>query len=71
MALRIQTPSVESNWLYQDRGENDRYFTKKVILGKNEPEWAECTNEEKEQWEKEHSQPEPENNEQQIEEEQQ
>lgn len=54
MALRIQTPSVEGNWLYQDRGESDRYFTKKVILGKREPEWAECTNEEKEEWEREH-----------------
>lgn len=56
MALRIQTPSVDGNWLYQDRGENDRYFTKKVILGKHEPEWAECTNEEKEQWEHDHQQ---------------
>lgn len=54
MALRIQTPSVEENWLYQDRGENDRYFTKKVILGKNAEPWAECTNEEKEQWEHDH-----------------
>lgn len=54
MALRIQTPSVEGNWLYQDRGENDRYFTKKVILGKHEPKWVECTNEEKIAWEEEH-----------------
>lgn len=64
MALRIQRPSVEGNWLYQDRGENDRYFTTIVYLGKHEPEWAECTNEEKEQWEEEHKpkpEPEPEN----------
>lgn len=59
MALRIQRPSVEGNWLYQDRGENDRYFTTIVYLGKHEPEWAECTNEEKEAWEEEHK-PEPE-----------
>ena len=58
MALRIQTPKVEGNWLYQDRGENDRYFTTIVYLGKHEPEWAECTNEEKEAWEEEHR-PEP------------
>ena len=58
MALRIQRPSVEGNWLYQDRGENDRYFTTIVYLGKHEPEWAECTNEEKEQW-KQGYKPEP------------
>lgn len=58
MALRIQRPSVDGNWLYQDRGENDRYFTTIVYLGKHEPEWAECTNEEKEAWEEEHK-PEP------------
>lgn len=61
MALRIQRPSVEGNWLYQDRGENDRYFTTIVYLGKHEPAWAECTNEEKEEWEREHPQPEHEN----------
>ena len=54
MALRIQRPSVEGNWLYQDRGENDRYFTTVVYLGKHEPKWPECTNEEKEAWEAEH-----------------
>ena len=59
MALRIQRPSEGYDWLYQDRGENDRYFTDMVILGKHEPAWAECTNEEKEAWEREHKQPEP------------
>ena len=54
MALRIQKPSVESNWLYQDRGENDRYFTKLVYLGHNAEEWPECTDEEKTAWEEEH-----------------
>lgn len=52
--------SDEEKWLYQDRGENDRYFTTIVYLGKNEPEWPECTNEKREQWEEEHKQPEPE-----------
>ena len=60
MALRIQTPSVDGNWLYHDRGENDRYFTKKVILGKNEKEWAECRDEDKEEWERERQQTYPE-----------
>lgn len=50
----------EGNWLYQDRSENDRYFTDMVLLGKHEEPWAECTNAEKEEWEREHNpQPEP------------
>ena len=36
-----------------------RYFTTIVILGKHEPAWPECTNEEKEEWEREHPAPEP------------
>lgn len=59
MALRIQKPSQPDNWLYDDRGEDNRYFTKLVYLGKNATEWPECTNEEKEQWEEEHKQEEP------------
>lgn len=59
MALRIQKPTVEGNWLYQDRGENNRYFTTIVYLGKHEPEWPECTNEEKEAWEREHAPEQP------------
>lgn len=54
MALRIQRPTEGYDWLYQDRGENERYFTTVVYLGKHEPEWAECTNEGKEDWEREH-----------------
>lgn len=62
----IQRPSKQGNWLYEDRGENDRYFTTIVALADGAPLWAECTNEEKEEWEREHPQPEPEpqNNEQ-------
>lgn len=51
MALRTQTPTAPNEWLYQDRGENDRYFTTFVHLGKEEPMWAECTNAEKLAWE--------------------
>ena len=58
MALRIQRPTEGYDWLYQDRGENDRYFTTFVYLGKNEPEWAQCTDAEKQEWEEEHK-PEP------------
>ena len=55
--------SDDGKWLYQDRGENDKYFTTIVYLGKDEDPWAECTNEEKEQWIEEHKpeqEPEPE-----------
>lgn len=54
MALRIQRPTEGYDWLYQGRGENDRYFTDLVLLGKHEPEWAQCTRAEREQWEEEH-----------------
>lgn len=56
----IQRPTKPENWLYEDRGENDRYFTKIVALADGAPAWAECTTEEKEEWEREHPQPEPE-----------
>lgn len=55
----IQRPKIEGNWLYRDSG-NDRYFTTIVALGVDDAEWPECTNEEKEQWEREHKPEEPE-----------
>lgn len=51
--------SDEGKWLYQDQDENFRYFTDIVLLGKEEKPWAECTDEEKREWEEEHK-PEPE-----------
>lgn len=54
MALKIQKPTEGYDWLYQDRGENDRYFTDMVFLGKHEPEWSQCTQSEREEWEEEH-----------------
>lgn len=59
MALRIQIPTEGYDWLYQDRSENDRYFTDIVYLGKHEPKWAQCTQAEREEWEEEHK-PQPE-----------
>lgn len=58
-ALRPQTPNNPDNWLHDSKEDYTRYFTKLVYLGVNAPEWAECTNEDKEQWEREHPQPEP------------
>lgn len=54
MALRIQTPTIPDNWLHRDLSEDNRVFSKKVYLGKNDTEWDECTNEDKLQWEAEH-----------------
>jgi hypothetical protein len=58
--LRPQTPSEGFDWLYKDYEEDCRVFSKLVYLGVNDAPWAECTNEEKREWEEEHK-PEPEN----------
>lgn len=61
--LRPQTPSVPENWLHDGGPDWQRIFRKLVYLGKDAEPWAECTNEEKEEWEREHPQPEPPENE--------
>ena len=54
--LRILTPD-EGQWLYKDDQTIGRIFSYDVYLGINDSpaNWGECTNEEKEQWEQEHS----------------
>lgn len=52
-----QTPQNPDNWL-TDNAEKNRQFVKIIHLPIGE-EWAECTNEAKEEWEREHN-PEPE-----------
>lgn len=56
--MRIQTPTTPDNWLFRD-SEDNRLFKKKVYLGKNDTEWDECTDEEKQAWEAAHSIEEP------------
>jgi len=51
---RIQRPSDGYDWLYEDRGVNDRYFTTIVFLADGADPWPECTDAEKQQWEEEH-----------------
>ena len=51
LTKRVQTPTPPNEWCYQDQGENFRYFTKRVLLGKNEQPWAECTDSQKEEYE--------------------
>ena len=57
--MRIQTPKNPDNWLFRDTSEDNRLFKTKVYLGKNDTEWDECTNEEKEAWEAAHPIEEP------------
>ena len=58
--MREQTPKNPDNWLFRDLSEDNRLFKKKVYLGKNDTEWDECTDEDKQAWEAEHPVPEPE-----------
>lgn len=48
LTKRVQTPTPPNEWCYQDQGENFRYFTKRVLLGKDAEPWNECTNNYKE-----------------------
>lgn len=57
---RIQRVTNPDNWLYLDMSENDRVFRKEARLTASQPDLPECTNEEKEEWERQHPQPEPE-----------
>lgn len=58
LTKRVQTPAPPNEWCYQDQGENFRYFTKRVLLGRDAELWAECTDADKQAWEEEHR-PEP------------
>lgn len=57
--IRKQEPSRPENWLHDNAQDYTRIFSKLVYLGIDAEPWAECTNEEKEEWESEHPQPEP------------
>lgn len=61
--LRPQVPTPPNEWLHDGAPDWTRYFTTIVYLGKDAEPWAECTNEEKEEWEREHPAPEPPENE--------
>lgn len=59
---RIEQIASEGHWLYTDLTRDDCVFAKKILRNPNSQPWAECTNEEKEQWEQEHPAPEVDNN---------
>lgn len=64
LTKRVQTPTPPNEWCYQDQGENFRYFTKRVLLGKDAEPWHECTEQERQDWQaawdEAHPAPEPE-----------
>lgn len=55
--IRKQVPSNPDNWLYQKQGEDTCVFSKFVFLGVDAPEWQECDNAFKEEWEAAHPEP--------------
>ena len=57
--VRVEYPD-SGKWLHDGATDWQRIFKDDyVMLGKDAEPWAECTNEEKEEWEREHPQPEP------------
>lgn len=63
MAAITQYPTPPNEWLHDGAPDYTRIFTDYIIRPESAPEWAECTNEEKEEWEREHPAPEPPENE--------
>ena len=62
LTKRVQTPTPPNEWLYQDQGENFRYFTKKVLLGEGAEPWHDCTEADRlayeAEWNAQHPEPE-------------
>ena len=59
MARIIQRPTPPNEWLHDGAEDYHRIFADYILIDDSLPAWAECTNAEKEQWEAEHPQPEP------------
>lgn len=60
MASITQYPTPPNEWLHNGAEDYTRIFTDYIIRPDTAPAWAECTTAEKEQWEKDHPQPEDE-----------
>ena len=56
--IRKQTTIKPDNWLHDGAQDWKRVFSKLIYLGKDAEPWAECTNEEKEEFERIHPAPE-------------
>lgn len=63
MASIVQRPTPPNEWLHDRAPDYTRMFRDYIIRPDSVPAWAECTTEEKEQWEREHPLPEPPENE--------
>ena len=49
-------PEYPNEWLYRDLGDDNRQFEPSVSIRFDDLDlWHECTNEEKEEWERNHS----------------
>ena len=59
MKMIVQRPSEGYDWLFEDRADDDRYFTTVVYRPEGTDQWLECTDADKQAWEDEHR-PEPE-----------
>lgn len=55
-----QYPTPPNTWLHDGAPDYTRIFTDYIIRPETAPAWAECTDAEKEEWEREHPAPEPE-----------
>ena len=60
MASITQRPIPPNTWLHDGVEDWTRAFTDYIIRPDTAPAWAECTNEKKEEWERDHPHPEPE-----------
>lgn len=58
MKAIFQYPTPPNTWLHDSAPDYNRIFTDYIIRPETAEPWAECTDEEKEAWEKEHPMPE-------------
>lgn len=60
MKMIVQRPSEGYDWLYEDRADDDRYFTTVVYRPEGTDPWQECSDADKQAWEEAHKPAEPE-----------
>ena len=60
MKMIVQRPSEGYDWLYEDRADDDRYFTTVVYRPEGTDPWLECSDADKQAWEEAHKPAKPE-----------
>lgn len=58
MASIVQRPTPPNEWLHNGAPDYTRIFSDYIIRSENAKPWAECTTAEKEEWQREHPNPE-------------